>query len=268
MSKKRMTKIMRLSILSSLALAVALWAAGPAARAAAPVGGAAPAAASPGAAAIEKAAKDNKYLFIFFWKDDTQASRVMRGVFQAAMAKLTASAQSVEIQVGDAAEQPVVARYGVSRAPMPFVLAIAPNGAMTKGLPTRFDESRIRQAFVSPCTADCMKALQDRKLVLLCVDHPSPQVRAVALQKGVQDFATDPTYGPNSKVVTLNAADPAEAPFLRSLLVDPATTAPVTVLMCPPGSVVGTFVGDVSKDVMIAKLKSASSCGPNCACHH
>ena len=90
MSKKRV--IMRWSILWSLAVAVALWAAGPAARAAAPAGGTAPAAASPGAAAVEKAAKDNKYLFIFFWKDDTQHSRVMRGVFQAAMAKLTDTA--------------------------------------------------------------------------------------------------------------------------------------------------------------------------------
>jgi hypothetical protein len=38
--------------------------------------------------------------------------------------------------------------------------------------------------------------------------------------------------------------------------------------MAPPGSVVGTFVGDVSKDELIAKLKSASSCGPGCSCHH
>jgi hypothetical protein len=261
-------KIVQLSLLVSLAVAVALWTAGPAARAAAPAAGAAVAAASPGAAAVEKAAKDNKYLFIFFWRDDTQYSRVMRGVFQAAMAKLTDAAQSVEIQTGDPAEQPVVARYGVSRAPMPFVLALAPNGAMTKGLPTRFDESQIRQAFVSRCTAECMKGLQDRKLVLLCVDRPAPQVRQVWLQKGVQDFTTDPTYGPNSKVVPLNANDPAEAAFLKTLQVDPATTTAVTVLMCPPGSVVGTFAGDVSKDEMIAKLKSASSCGPSCACHH
>ena len=49
--------------------------------AAEPAGKAAPAA-SPGATALQKAAKDNKYLFIFFWREDTQQSRVMRGVFQ------------------------------------------------------------------------------------------------------------------------------------------------------------------------------------------
>jgi hypothetical protein len=268
MSKKSVEKRLRFSILSSLAVVLALCTAGPVACAAGPNGATTPAAASPGAAAIEKAANDNKYLFVFFWKDDTQQSRVMRGVFQAAVAKMTDAAQSVEIQTGDPAEQPIVARYGVSRAPMPLVLAIAPNGAITKGLPTPFDENQLRQAFVSPCTAECMKALQDRKLVLLCVEHPSPQVHAVSLQKGVRDFTTDPPYAQNSKVVTLNANDPVEAPFLKSLQVDPRVAAPVTVLMTPPGSVVGTFVGDVTKAELIAKLKSASSCGPNCSCHH
>jgi len=267
MSKKSVEKRAQLSILSSLAVALALGIAGPAAQAAAPTGGAATALASPGAAAIDGAAKANKYLFVFFWKDDTQHSRVMRGVFQAAMAKLTAAAQSVEIQTGDPAEQQIVARYGVSRAPMPFVLAIAPNGAITKGLPTQFDENQLRQAFVSPCTAECMKALQDRKLVLLCVQNSATQLNVTAIQ-GARDFQADPRYAGHTEVVLLNSAEPREASFLKSLQVNPQTPQPVTVLMTPPGSVVGTFAGDVTKAQLVAKLMSASSCGPNCSCHH
>jgi len=150
MSKKRVMKMTQFTILSSLAVVLAMCLAGPAAQAA-----------SPGTAALENAAKENKYLFIFFWKEDTQQSRVMRSVFQTALAKLTDTAQSVEIQAGDPAEQQIVTRYGVSRAPMPLVLAIAPNGAVTKGFPTRFDENQLQQAFVSPCTAKCMRAIQD-----------------------------------------------------------------------------------------------------------
>ena len=267
MSRKNVEKVARLPILLSLAVVLALWIAGPAAHAAAPTGGAASAAASAGAAAIEKAARDNKYLFIYFWKDDTQQSRAMRGVFQAAMAKLTVSAQSVEIRTGDPAERPIVARYGVDRAPMPFVLAIAPNGAITKGLPTRFDENQLRQAFVSPCAAECMKALQDRKLVLLCVQNSTTQLNVTAIQ-GARDFQADPRYAGHAEVVLLNSAEPGEASFLASLQVNPQTPQPVTVLMTPPGSVVGTFAGEVTKEQLIAKLKSASSCGPNCSCHH
>ncbi|MGA2033781.1 MAG: hypothetical protein ABSG68_16125 [Thermoguttaceae bacterium] len=269
MSKKRVVKMTQFSILSPLAVMLAICIAGQDAHAAAPTAGAAPATASPGAAAIEKAAKDNKFLFIFFWKDDTQHSRVMRGVFQAALAKLTDAAQSVEIRTEDPAEQPIVARYGVSRAPMPLVLALAPNGAITKGLPTQFDDNQIRQAFVSRGTAGCMKALQDRKFVLLCVRQSSAQGAAAAIPAGVKNFAADPQYAPYTKVEVLNPGDPAETSFLKSLQVDPHTAVAVTLLMVPPGFVAGTFAGDVSKEELVARLKAAqASCGPGCACHH
>ena len=263
MSRKRVMEMRQFSILASLAVTLAICIAAQDAGAQARAG-----AASPGAAAVEKASKGNKYLFFFFWREDTQHSRVMRGVFQAAMAKVADKADSIEIQTGDPAEQPIVDRYGASRAPMPLVLSIAPNGAITKGFPSRFEESQLLQAFVSPGTADCMKALQDRKLVLLVVQQPAAQVKQVSLQKGVQDFATDEQYGKNTKVVVVNPGDPKETSFLKSLQVDPQATGPVTVLMVPPGSVVGTFPGDVTKAELIAKLKSASSCGPNCSCHH
>jgi hypothetical protein len=84
----------------------------------------------------------------------------------------------------------------------------------------------------------------------------------------VQEFTAGEPYSRTSRVVRLNADDPAEADFLQSLQVDPKTPTPVTVLMSPPGSVVGTFVGEVTKDELIAKLKAASSCGPGCSCHH
>jgi hypothetical protein len=150
---------------------------------------------------------------------------------------------------------------------MPFVLAIAPNGAMTKGFTTQFDEKELRQAFVSPCTTECMKALQDNKLVLLCVEPSSSKDKKVSLQKGVQDFTEDEEYTKSSKVLAVNAGNPAEAAFLKDLRVDPQTADRVTVLMAPPAAVVGTFVGDVTKDQLTAKLKSAQSgCCPGGSC--
>ena len=175
----------------------------------------------------------------------------------------------VSIQTTDPAEKRIVDKYNVSRAPMPLVLAIAPCGAVTKAFTKAFDEKQLRTAFVSPCTAECMKALQERKLVLLCIEHVSPQVRQVSLQQGVQDFTTDQQYAKQSAVVVLNADDPAEAAFLKNLRVDPRTAARVTVLMSPPGTVVGTFVGDVTEAQLVAKIKAAQSgCGPDCSCHH
>jgi hypothetical protein len=228
----------------------------------------APETTSKGLAAFQHAAAANKYLFVFFWRENTQQTGAMWGVFQAAMKKLADRADSAAINLSDPAEQPMVAKFGIDRSALPLVLSLAPNGAITRGFPVRFNEDQLWQAFVSPCTAQCMKALQERKLVLLCVEHPSPQVRQVSLQRGVREFAGEEPYSRSSKIVVLNANDPAEAAFLRGLQVDPRTPAPVTVLMAPPGSVVGTFVGDVTKAELVAKLKSASSCGPNCSCHH
>jgi hypothetical protein len=226
-----------------------------------------PAAVSQGQAAIARAAAAQKYVFIFFWREKNPQTDKAWGVFQPAAAKLADAAEVVSIQMTNPAEKKVVDAYDVSRAPMPLVLSVAPCGAITKAFTGTFDESHLRTALVSPCTAECMKALQDRKLVLLCVAHPSPQVQQVSLQKGVQDFTTDREYAQASKVVVLDAGDPAEAPFLKSLQVDPRTNAPVTVLMAPPGSVVGTFVGDVTKAQLVAKLKAAqSSCCPGGKC--
>ena len=133
------------------------------------------------------------------------------------MAKLTDKAEAVEIQVADPAEGPIVARYDVSRAPMPLVLAIAPNGAITKGLPTQFDEDQLRQAFVSPCTAECMKALQAHKLVLLCVGPASPQGKQVSLPKGVAATSPPTSNMPDhSKVVVLHPGDEAETSSSRA----------------------------------------------------
>jgi hypothetical protein len=163
----------------------------------------------------------------------------------------------------------LVTKFGIDRSPVPLVLAFAPNGAITKGLPVKFDEKQLFQAFVSPGTANCLKALQARKLVLLSVQSRSPDVREVSLQQGVADFASDPRYASATEIVVIDPADPAETSFLQDLQVDPRTATSVTVFMAPPGSVVGKFDGAVTKEQLVAKLQTAQSnpcaggkCGP------
>ena len=220
-----------------------------------------------GQAAIDRAAAAHKYVFLFFWKEKNQQTDTAWSSVQPAAATMADSAEVVSIQATDPAEKQVVDRYSVSRTPMPLVLAIAPCGAVTKAFTKTFDETQLRTALVSAGTAECMKALQDRKLVLLCVEHASPQVKQVSLQKGVRDFTADQQYAKSSSVVVLNADDPAEAAFLKDLRVDSKATAPVTVLMAPPAVVVGTFVGEVTKDQLVAKLKAApSGCCPGGKC--
>lgn len=228
-----------------------------------------PQSASKATAAVQNAAAANKYLFVFFWKEKSQQTDAMWSVLQSAMSKVTDRAESVAVNVADPGEKAMVAKFGVDRSPMPLVLALAPNGAITKGLPLKFDETQLLQAFVSPGTAGCLKALQARKLVLLSVQRRSPYVQQVSLQRGVADFAADDRFAAATDIVSIDPADPAEASFLHDLQVDSRTTTSVTVLLAPPGSVVGKFEGAVSKEQLVAALQTAQSnpcaggkCGP------
>jgi len=222
-----------------------------------------------GLAAMDAAAREGKYLFVFFWKVNDEQSRNMYGVFQSAMKKWTESTNSIAVQTTDPGEKPLVDKFGVSRAPMPLVVAVAPNGAITKGLPIDFTEEQLREAFVSPCTARCMKALQDRKLVLLCVQNEKTQFGQAALQ-GVQGFKTDARFAAATEVVMIDPGDSAETSFLQAVQVDPHTSTAVTVLLAPPGQPVAKFAGAVTKDQIVAKVQAGpcagGKCGPGGCC--
>jgi len=223
---------------------------------------------SKGLAAIDAAARSGKYMFIFFWKANDEQGGTMYGVFQSAMSKWARSTDSIGIQITDPGEKPVVDKFGVSRAPMPLVLALAPNGAVTKGFPIKFTEQQLRQAFVSPCTAQCLKCLQERKLVLLCIQNGKTQYNQVAW-KGAQDFKADVRFAKVTEIVRVNPEDQAEATLLKDLQVDPRTWQAVTVVLAPPGQPIAKFAGAVTKDQIVAKIASAQSgpcangqCGP------
>jgi len=217
--------------------------------------------------AFDTAARSGKYLFVFFWKENDQQTQTMYGVFKSATAKMAQSANAISVNANDVREKPVVDRFGVSRAPMPLVLALAPNGAVTKGFPISFSEEQLlRDAFVSRGTAKCMKAIQDRKLVLLCVQNRRTQFSQAAMQ-GVLGFKSDARFGNATEIVTVDPSDAGEASFLQSLDVNPRTANAVTVLFAPPGRPVAKFVGPVKKDDIVTKVTaSQSTCGPGGCC--
>jgi hypothetical protein len=218
-------------------------------------------------AAIDRAAKANKYVFLFFWKDKGDKTDKAWGLVQTAIAKMADKADVVAIQISDPAEKKVVDKYGASRAPMPTVLAVAPSGPVTKGFTKTFDEKELRTAFVSPCTERCMKAIQSGKVVFVCVvDKTNPKEAAVVPQ-GVKDFKADEKYGPTAEIVMLNVRDAAEADFLKDLEVG-VHAAPLTVFLAP-GALIGKFGSEATKEVLLAKLAAAQeACGPGCSCHH
>jgi hypothetical protein len=223
---------------------------------------------SKAAAAIDRSAAAQKFAFVFFWKDQNSQTGRAWSVLQAAGRNMSDAADVIPVRASDPAEKTVVDRFGASRAPMPLVLAVAPCGAVTKAFTSAFDESQLRTALVSPGTQLCLKALQDRKLVLLCVvDQAGPE--GAAIPTAAQGFKADQRYGASSEIILISAGDEAETGLLKDLKVDTRAPAPFTVLVAPPGSVIGQFDGQATKDQMLAKLAAAQSnpcaggkCGP------
>ena len=213
-------------------------------------------------AAREKAAEEDKYLFALFTKAEDDNTKEMRSVFENAMAKAADRANAVAVQVTDPAEAEVVEEYGLEQAPMPLVLAIAPNGAVTGGFPTKFSEDELLSAFASPASEQCMKSLQDGKLVFLCVQNEETQQKDEAME-GVKDFAADELVRDMTEIVVVDPADDTEQSFLEELQIDPTTETALSVLLAPPGTLVAIHEGATSKDQWFAELRRGGGCcGP------
>lgn len=209
------------------------------------------------------AAKQNKYTFIMFWKDQDDATKSMWSTLQQNLADKTDSTSFVAVNTNDPKEKKLIEEYGVSRAPMPLTLAVAPNGAITGSFVKQINADYIQQSFVSPTKSRCMLNLQSRKMVLLCVNPAN----TAGIPKGVQDFKAVPCYQNVVEVVTVSQSEQGERGFLKELEV-PESQNPTIVFMAPPGVMIGQFNGNVTSQQLIAELKKAGkSCGVD-GCKH
>ena len=223
------------------------------------------AAASKAQAAIEQASKDGKYTFLMFYKTTDAASNAMSATLKEALAEKSEQAVVAYVQVGNPAEQALVTKYDVSRAPMPMTIALAPNGAMTGMFAQRVTAEKLGDAFVTPTMMFTMKNLQENKLVLVTVQGSAKAPAPVA----IKDFQSDPHFKDRIVTIGMTAADPQEGKFVGQMQIDPKAKATHTVLLAPPGVMVGKFDAVASKDEIAAALAKAGKCcdDPNCK-HH
>ena len=118
-----------------------------------------------------------KFTFILFWKENNAATQGMTEALKQAVAKRSQRAEWISVNVNDAAQRPLVDRYHVERAPMPMVLCIAPNGAITGGITRQLTDAAIDKALVTPGMTEATKALQDKRIAVIHVKR-DPRVGA------------------------------------------------------------------------------------------
>lgn len=226
------------------------------------VGAAEPSVTNAAALQISQITGGGKYAFVIFHQGGNGMASVREAVKKAGD-EAKGLAESVEVDVADAANGPTVREYGANRAPLPLVLAVAPNGAVTGGFPGSCEPQSLTEAMLGPKGAACLKTLQDGKVALICIE-PADGKTAEATAKVVAAFKADQRISGFAESVVIDPADQAEHRFLTQLRVDPKSTTATTLLVTPPGRIVGTYTNALSIDAMFADLArsmAGSTCG-------
>jgi predicted secreted protein len=215
-------------------------------------------AADNGLSAMRRASEAKQYLFAFVYEKDDEATRAARKAFEAAVAKVTPEARSVVTERGAPAEKEMVEKLGLQTAPVPIVLAIAPNGAVTGSIKgSELTEQSLRDAVASPALQQCLKAIQDGQLVVVCLQNEKTKANEAAM-KGVNEIKTDGWYSETTEVIEVDPSDPKEAKLVAQLKADPKTKRAATVVLAPPAVLVTKIDGATSKEGLKAAFKKAA----------
>ena len=207
------------------------------------------------AAGIHRVADVGKYAFVLFHRGGNGAAGA-RETVKTAVAQSDGRAGSLEVEVSDPASASTVRKYGADRAPLPLVLVIAPNGAVTAGFPESCEPRALAEAMVGKTYAACLKSLQDGKLVFVTAPGTNAANNQAAM-KGVTEMAADERFAGYTDTLQVQADDNDGGELLAKLKVADAGKTPVTVLLAPPGRVVGTYTGATEKATMVADLMRA-----------
>jgi len=212
--------------------------------------------------AIEQARRDGKYAFILFYRPSEQADSKMKDTFSRAQASLSAKAVFLAIDVNSSVESRLIEKYRARQVPLPLTLVGAPNGAIVGAFTKAVDEETLAGAFVSPKVAQVAKALQSRKLVVLCLQGSGTKHNRES-SRAAQQFVADPRLAGQAMLI---AADPAqEAGLLKRCGINSAPAESSILLLLPPGNLVATVAGATTKEVLLAKLQTAlAACGSGC----
>lgn len=212
---------------------------------------------------LASAATEGKLTYVMFYSQSDARTSTLFETIKATSAKQPTTTWAT-VRINDPNERPVAEKFQVTRAPMPMVVGVHPNGAVTGFFSMKATEPELLNCLVSPKKAECMKALQGNQLVLACVS-PNGQTTVPA---GVEAFQTDPHFGLRTRVVHVNSSDPVEASFVAGMELDPRTSETVTVFLAPPGVVVGKFPINATKEQLAAKLAAAGKCCDDEKCQH
>ena len=215
--------------------------------------------------AIENANKSGLTVFLVITDPGNANTQQAMDIANQAHTKYTKS-EVVQMNRSDAANKDLVTKYGVSNAPLPLILVIASNGAVTGGFPSyQATADMLINVIPSPVKADVIKALSNGKSVFLVVSRKDMTEKDDVMNTCAQACIEMQN---NTKLIALDLDDQKEKTFIAEMKIDPAITSPQTFVINSKGQITGTFNDDVNTTTLVAtakKLPAAKGCGTSCA---
>lgn len=218
----------------------------------------------PGYQAFMKAVEIDKFLMVHLYSGTPVQE--LETAYADTQDTLADSLEAVSIDVQNPEAAFLVGKYNLRYAPVPLVMILAPNGAITGTFKAPFSASQVEAVFHTPKTLQCILALQEKKLVFISIQSNETSENKAALD-GIRQFEKEnPLYGA-IELVILDPMDSAEAKLLKQLRVQPNIRKARTVLMVPPGRTVGQWTGATDPGDFVKRLQAlAKTCAdPSCA---
>lgn len=224
---------------------------------------AAPVRLSQGEQQIAASSKAGHFSFVLFYRTNDRLTQAAYQTLKAEVGKRKNMA-ILPVRLDNSAERGLIEKFDATRAPMPAIVALAPNGAVSGVFSQQIKPEEIEGAIITPGYAQCVKAMQDNRIVLLCVQPPTRGF----VPQGVQQFQADRLYRERTQVVNISATDPAEARFIQQLQLKSNVSTPQVVFMAPPGVLLGTYDANVTHASLAQKLVAAGKCCDDKNCKH
>jgi hypothetical protein len=214
---------------------------------------------SPAEQQLAAASAAQQYAYLVFYRQNDAATQAMQATVAAQVGQSEGKTVLVPVQIGDAAEAKLVARYDATRTPLPCVMGIAPNGAVSGVYPLKVEAAQLERAVLTPKYSEMVKALQEQKIVVVCMQPANGGLTPPSIQQ----FAKLPAFQGRTHSITVQADDASEQRFFERMKVSPDLSATSLVIFAPPGVFVGKFDARAT-GAQIAEKVHASG---RCTCH-
>ena len=213
------------------------------------------------AEAIGAAQSNGQYLFLLFYDKKDSSFKAMESSINNAKIGSSKSVLLYEAKTTDAKEKDTIAKYRVSRAPLPLVLVVAPNGAITGGFPQKVSVTELQKSItVSKTVTGILKAVQQGKIALVLLQNSKTKFNSESAT-AAQEFAGDARLKGMVDIIKADPGDQKNSSFLKDSKISPNMSESTIAMVIPPGTIAGVYSGKTSKDTLISALASCSSGG-------